>query len=68
MYPPIERTMLTIIAAMAKKRFIVRAEEKLTAFLELEAAIRELGATHSPSLSARLLSDRSEVREIRCYE
>jgi len=32
--------MLTTIATMAEKRFVVRADEKLTAFVELEAAIR----------------------------
>jgi hypothetical protein len=32
LYRPIERTMLTTIAATAGNRFIVRADEKLTAF------------------------------------
>ena len=32
------------------KRFVVRAEEKLTAFVELEAAIREAQATCSNSM------------------
>ena len=35
MYPPSKRTMLTIIAAMAARRYVVRADEKLTPFLEL---------------------------------
>jgi hypothetical protein len=33
--------MLTIIAATAK-RFVTRADEKVTAFLELESAIRDM--------------------------
>jgi hypothetical protein len=32
--------VLTVIAA-TEKRFVVRADEKLTAFLELESALRE---------------------------
>ena len=32
--------MLTIIAAMAAKRYVVRADKRLTAFVELESAIR----------------------------
>ncbi len=39
--PPIERTMLTIIAAMAASITLCVPDEKLTAFLELESAIRE---------------------------
>jgi len=31
--------MLTVIAAGGCKRYVLRADEKLTAFLELEAAI-----------------------------
>ena len=38
LYPPIERALLTIIAATAAKRFVVLADERLTAFVELEAA------------------------------
>jgi hypothetical protein len=34
--------LLTLIAT-TEKRFVVRAEEKLTAFVELESAIRAVG-------------------------
>lgn len=40
LYLAVERTMLGIIAAMAAKRYVVSADEKLTAFVELEAAVR----------------------------
>jgi hypothetical protein len=33
------------------KRFVVRADEKLTAFVELEAAIRALGCTRNSACS-----------------
>jgi hypothetical protein len=39
LYPPIERTMLTLIAATAGSVALLRADERVTAFLELEAAI-----------------------------
>jgi hypothetical protein len=32
--------MLTVIAAGGCKRYVLRVDEKLTAFLEIEAAIR----------------------------
>ena len=38
LYPPIVRTVLTIIAA-PEGVFVVRAEEKLTAFVELERQV-----------------------------
>jgi len=31
--------MLTIVAAMAAKRYVMRADEKLTAFVELERQV-----------------------------
>ena len=31
-----------------RKRFVVRADEKLTAFMELESAIRKLKANYGP--------------------
>ena len=31
-----------------RKRFVVRADEKLTAFMELESAIRRLKANYGP--------------------
>ena len=37
LYPPIERTILTIIAAMAASITLCVPDEKLTAFLELES-------------------------------
>ena len=40
MCPPIKRTMLNTIRDNRRKRFVVRADEKLTAFLELDSAIR----------------------------
>jgi hypothetical protein len=37
------RTIFVVDADRDGKRFVVRADEKLTAFLELEAAIRGCG-------------------------
>ena len=42
LYPPIERTMLTIIAAMAASITLCVPDEKLTAFLELNREKRAL--------------------------
>jgi hypothetical protein len=52
--------LLTRIAA-TEKRFIVRADEKLTAFLELEAVIRQRWQHASPCV-ARILWDRDDNR------
>jgi hypothetical protein len=50
----VDRNGRTIFVADAHRddgqRFVVRADEKLTAFLELEAAIREPQATCSSSM------------------
>jgi hypothetical protein len=40
LYPPIERTVLTNNRSDGCKRFVVHADELLTAFVELESAIR----------------------------
>jgi hypothetical protein len=45
LYPPIERTLLTIIAALAASVTVVRADGKLTAFVALECAIRACSRT-----------------------
>jgi hypothetical protein len=39
-YPRIERTVLTNNRSDSCERYAVRADEKLRAFLELEAAVR----------------------------
>jgi hypothetical protein len=42
------RTIWIADAHRDGKRFIVRADEKLTAFLELEAALRGISQFHAP--------------------
>jgi hypothetical protein len=44
--PTGERSGLPTLHRDDGKRFVVRADEKLTAFLELEAAIRASGLLH----------------------
>ena len=48
LYPPIERTTLTTIAAMAASVSLC-ADEKLTVFLELELAVRSIAYHESIS-------------------
>jgi len=40
LYPPIDGTNLTNVAHGDEKRFVVQADEKLTAFLGLESTVR----------------------------
>ncbi len=42
------RTIWIVDADRDRKRFVVRADEKLTAFMELESAIRKLKANYGP--------------------
>jgi hypothetical protein len=48
------RTIWIADAHRDGQRFIVRADEKLTAFLELESAIREAGLTTATRCRARI--------------
>jgi hypothetical protein len=58
--------MLTIIAATTESVFVVHADEILTAFLELELAIRAGVATHSDS-SGEIGSAREISRRRACW-